>query len=94
MKINWNSKYNTIAVYSLIVTCGSIMFYFIAKLLKSNRKQKSIQLILQHLEQSQIKGTILLSFSLAIFVKNGFFSTTVNWLPAISTKTSPTLTLK
>lgn len=30
MKINWNSKYNTIAVYSLIVTCGSIMFYFIA----------------------------------------------------------------
>lgn len=30
MKINWNSRYNTIAVYSLIITCGSIMFYFIA----------------------------------------------------------------
>ena len=30
MKINWNSKYNTISVYSLIVICCSIIFYFIA----------------------------------------------------------------
>lgn len=27
MKINWNTKYNTIAVYALIVTCGICMFY-------------------------------------------------------------------
>lgn len=30
MKINWNSKYNTVAVYSLIVICLSILFYFFA----------------------------------------------------------------
>ena len=30
MKVNWNSKYNTISVYALIVICCSIIFYFIA----------------------------------------------------------------
>ncbi len=30
MKINWNSKYNTVAAYSLIVICISILFYFFA----------------------------------------------------------------
>lgn len=30
MKINWNSKYNTISAYALIVICCSIIFYFIA----------------------------------------------------------------
>ena len=30
MKVNWNSKYNTISVYTLIVICCSIIFYFIA----------------------------------------------------------------
>ena len=30
MKVNWNSKYNTVAVYSLIVICISILFYFFA----------------------------------------------------------------
>ena len=30
MKINWNKKYNTIAVYSFIVICLSIVFYQIA----------------------------------------------------------------
>lgn len=30
MKINWNSKYNTVAAYSLIVICLSIIFYFFA----------------------------------------------------------------
>ena len=30
MKIQWNKKYNTIAVYSLIVICLSIVFYQIA----------------------------------------------------------------
>ncbi|NLK42958.1 MAG: AI-2E family transporter [Tissierellia bacterium] len=30
MKINWNSKYTTIAVYSFIVACASITFYLVA----------------------------------------------------------------
>ncbi len=30
MKINWNSKYNTISVYTLIVIFSSIIFYFLA----------------------------------------------------------------
>lgn len=30
MKINWNSKYNTISVYTFIVVCCSIIFYFVA----------------------------------------------------------------
>ena len=30
MKVNWNSKYNTISVYALIVICCSIIFYFVA----------------------------------------------------------------
>lgn len=30
MKVNWNSKYNTISVYTLIVICCSIIFYFMA----------------------------------------------------------------
>lgn len=30
MKVNWNSKYNTISVYTLIVVCCSIIFYFVA----------------------------------------------------------------
>ena len=30
MKINWNSKYNTIAVYTLIVICLSTIFYLFA----------------------------------------------------------------
>ncbi len=28
MKINWNSKYNTITAYTLIIICTSILFYF------------------------------------------------------------------
>ena len=30
MKVNWNSKYTTISVYSFIVICCSIIFYRIA----------------------------------------------------------------
>ena len=30
MKVDWNSKYNTISVYALIVICCSIIFYFVA----------------------------------------------------------------
>lgn len=30
MKINWNSKYTTISIYSFIVACASIIFYLIA----------------------------------------------------------------
>ena len=30
MKVNWNTKYNTISVYALIVICCSIIFYFTA----------------------------------------------------------------
>ena len=30
MKVDWNSKYNTVSVYSLIVICCSIIFYFVA----------------------------------------------------------------
>ena len=30
MKINWNSKYNTITAYTLIIICVSILFYFFA----------------------------------------------------------------
>ena len=30
MKVNWNSKYNTITAYSLIVIFSSILFYFFA----------------------------------------------------------------
>lgn len=35
MKINWSSKYTTIAVYGFIVACGSIIFYLIASELTS-----------------------------------------------------------
>lgn len=30
LKINWNSKYTTISIYSFIVICASIVFYLIA----------------------------------------------------------------
>ena len=30
MKVDWNSKYNTVSVYSLIVICCSIIFYFVS----------------------------------------------------------------
>ena len=42
MKINWNSKYNTISVYSLIVICCSIIFYFIASQIGSFSEKISI----------------------------------------------------
>jgi len=35
MKINWNSKYTTIAVYSFIVACASITFYLVASEIKA-----------------------------------------------------------
>ena len=35
MKINWNSKYTTIAIYSFLVTCASIIFYLIASEISS-----------------------------------------------------------
>ena len=31
MKVDWNRKYNTIAIYSLIVAVISIIFYLIAQ---------------------------------------------------------------
>lgn len=42
MKVNWNSKYNTISVYALIVTCCSIIFYFVASQLGSFSEKISI----------------------------------------------------
>ena len=42
MKINWNSKYNTISVYSLIVICCSIIFYFVASQIGSFSEKISI----------------------------------------------------
>lgn len=30
MKINWNSKYTTISIYSFLVICASVIFYLIA----------------------------------------------------------------
>ena len=35
MKINWNSKYWTISIYSFLVACASIMFYLIASEISS-----------------------------------------------------------
>ncbi|WP_455540172.1 AI-2E family transporter [Terrisporobacter sp.] len=42
MKIDWNSKYNTISVYSLIVICCSIIFYFVASQIGSFSEKISI----------------------------------------------------
>ena len=42
MKVNWNSKYNTISVYTLIVICCSIIFYFIASQIGSFSEKISI----------------------------------------------------
>ncbi|MEG0856634.1 MAG: AI-2E family transporter [Terrisporobacter sp.] len=42
MKVNWNSKYNTVAVYALIITCGSIMFYFAASQIGSFSEKISL----------------------------------------------------
>ena len=42
MKIDWNSKYNTISVYTLIVICCSIIFYFIASQIGSFSEKISI----------------------------------------------------
>lgn len=35
MKVNWNSKYLTVSIYSFIVICASIVFYLIASEVKS-----------------------------------------------------------
>ena len=42
MKVNWNSKYNTISVYALIVICCSIIFYFVASQIGSYSEKISI----------------------------------------------------
>ena len=42
MKVNWNSKYNTISVYALIVICCSIIFYFVASQIGSFSEKISI----------------------------------------------------
>ena len=42
MKVNWNSKYNTISVYELIVICCSIIFYFVASQIGSFSEKISI----------------------------------------------------
>ncbi|MBU5425613.1 AI-2E family transporter [Tissierella pigra] len=35
MKVNWNSKYTTISVYSFLVVCASVIFYLIASEISS-----------------------------------------------------------
>ena len=42
MKVNWNSKYNTISVYARIVICCSIIFYFVASQIGSFSEKISI----------------------------------------------------
>ena len=42
MKVNWNSKYNTISVYALIVICCRIIFYFVASQIGSFSEKISI----------------------------------------------------
>ena len=42
MKVDWNSKYNTISVYALIVICCSIIFYFVASQIGSFSEKISI----------------------------------------------------
>ena len=42
MKVNWNSKYNPISVYALIVICCSIIFYFVASQIGSFSEKISI----------------------------------------------------
>lgn len=42
MKVNWNSKYNTMSVYALIVICLSIIFYFVASQIGSFSEKISI----------------------------------------------------
>ena len=42
MKVNLNSKYNTISVYALIVICCSIIFYFVASQIGSFSEKISI----------------------------------------------------
>ena len=48
MKIDWNKKYDTIAAYSIIVICISIVLYFIASRLGNfNSKIAEFKSIIQ-----------------------------------------------
>ena len=48
MKINWNSKYNTIAVYAFMVICAVIIFYLsLSQLSEVQEKVSYVLLVLQ-----------------------------------------------
>lgn len=48
MKIKWNTKYTTIAMYSLIVICCSIIFYLVTSELSSFKIQVSESIAILH----------------------------------------------
>ena len=48
MKIKWNSKYNTIAVYAFMVICAVIIFYLsLSQLSEVQEKVSYVLLVLQ-----------------------------------------------
>ena len=70
MKINWGRKYNTIAIYSLLVICCSIVFYLIVS--KSRIFINKFQEIMAIFQPFIIGGVIayLLNFILKFYEIN------------------------
>lgn len=70
MKIDWNSKYNTISVYTLIVICCSIIFYFIASQIGSFSEKISIFIGIMYPFIIGFSIAYLLNFVLTFFEVN------------------------
>lgn len=71
MKINWNTKYNTIAVYTFLVICSVIIFYLsLSQLGVVQEKVKYVLLVLQPFTIG-----IVIAYILDFILK--FFETTV-----------------
>lgn len=70
MKINWNSKYNTIAVYAFLVICAVIIFYLsLSQLGAVQEKIKYVLLVLQPFTIGIVIAYIL-DFILTFFETN------------------------
>lgn len=72
MKIDWNSKYNTISVYTLIVICCSIIFYFMASQIGSFSEKFSIFIGIMYPFIIGFAIAYLLNFVLVFFEISAF----------------------
>lgn len=70
MKINWNNKYATIAMYAFLVVCGSIILYL--GILQFSEIKSSINNIIGTLQPFVVGGAIayILNFILKFYEKN------------------------